>query len=351
MHRPDPFREIRPVLLRSLPGPNFWSRSPVTRLDLVIGAYDEISSADVAGFTDALADAFPGLVEHRCSVGERGGFLVRLRRGTYAAHITEHLALELQTRIGHRVGFGRARGGERPGEYSVVLAHRHAGVGRRAAELALAFVQRAFADQPLRVEEALAELRALAATPDDFPPHRRVLCGITGAGPREAMRELLLPACGGDAELVDLPPLQLLEHGLPYDRSRLAVVLGSDLDDVPERFRDPAAAAQLLSVVADAVEPGGFVVVAAAEREVQERVRAAGCSLALFGEAGRAPHAPRAEAAAWVRSGRIVVEHRGERRDLGPLRPGPDADARLAAALCRYLLIETTDPGNPRPEE
>ncbi|HEU4885857.1 MAG TPA: hypothetical protein VFT45_26710, partial [Longimicrobium sp.] len=126
MTHPDPYTEIRLVGLRTLRGANFWSSRPVTRLDVAVGEYDEIHSADVAGFTEALVRAMPGLWEHRCSIGERGGFVTRLRRGTYAPHIAEHVGLELQTMVGHDVGFGRARGGDRPGEYTVVFEHLHA---------------------------------------------------------------------------------------------------------------------------------------------------------------------------------------------------------------------------------
>ena len=78
-------------------------------MDVAVGAFDDISFAEVPGFTERLLAALPGLVEHRCSVGERGGFVARLRRGTYAPHVGEHVALELQTMIGHEVGYGRAR--------------------------------------------------------------------------------------------------------------------------------------------------------------------------------------------------------------------------------------------------
>src|SRR5437899_2358511 len=94
---PDPAVEIRITGLHSTRGLNYWSRRPVIRMDLVVGAMDDISSADVPGFTQALVSAMPGLVEHRCSIGTRGGFITRLRRGTYAPHIIEHVALELQT--------------------------------------------------------------------------------------------------------------------------------------------------------------------------------------------------------------------------------------------------------------
>ncbi|HKP77026.1 MAG TPA: hypothetical protein VJT67_15955, partial [Longimicrobiaceae bacterium] len=109
MSLPDPYAEIRLLGLRTVRGANFWSRAPVTRMDVAPGAYDDLSSAQAPGFTDALIAAIPGLWEHRCSIGERGGFVTRLRRGTYAPHIAEHVGLELQSMAGHDVGYGRAR--------------------------------------------------------------------------------------------------------------------------------------------------------------------------------------------------------------------------------------------------
>lgn len=69
----------------------------------------ETSSDQLVGFNDRLMAWMPTLVEHRCSIGQRGGFFERLRRGTYLAHILEHVALELQTVAGTPVSFGRAR--------------------------------------------------------------------------------------------------------------------------------------------------------------------------------------------------------------------------------------------------
>ena len=92
--------------LHATRGANYWLRDPIVRLDISVGAYENISSADVPGLTEALIGAMPGLIEHRCSIGERGGFVLRLRRGTYAAHIVEHVALELQTMIGHESAMG-----------------------------------------------------------------------------------------------------------------------------------------------------------------------------------------------------------------------------------------------------
>jgi hypothetical protein len=343
MPLPDPYTEIRLVTLRSLRGASFWSSRPVTRLDVAVGAYDEIHSADVPGFTDALIRAMPGLWEHRCSIGERGGFVTRLRRGTYAPHIAEHVGLELQSMIGHDVGYGRARGGDRPGEYTVVFEHLHAEVGLRAAALALDVVQKAFAGELHDVEFAVNELRALAGTPDVPALTQRVLCGITGGGERAAVRAEMLRRGVDDEELiVDVAPSYLLNAGVPYARSEIAVILDSDVQDVPDRYRQEERNLQLVSVIADAVRRDGIVVLPGSEWEVQDMARRAGCRVAVFstGDAVPARDTRVAHSVAMVRGGRILLETAGEVVDGGEVVEGVDPRAQVAAALAVHSLHE-----------
>jgi len=345
MSRPDPYTEIRLLSLRSLRGANLWSRRPVTRMDVAPGAYDEISSAHVAGFTESLVAALPGLWEHRCSIGERGGFVTRLRRGTYPPHVAEHVALELQSMAGHDVGYGRARGGDRPGEYTVVFEHLHAAVGLRCAALSLEIVQRAYAGELERatVDFALAELAALAETPDVPELRQQVLCGITGGGDRAGVRdELVRRGLSQRERVVDVAPSYLLNAGLPYSRSDIAVVLDAELSDVPERYREAELARKLVSVLADAVPEDGIVVCPAREWEVQDLARDAGCRVAVFstGDDVTERDARVAHAVAQVRDGRIVVELEGVTHDAGELEGGASVAAQVAAALAVRSLDE-----------
>lgn len=345
MSRPDPYTEIRLVSLRSLRGANLWSRRPVTRMDVAPGEYDEISSAHVAGFTEALVAALPGLWEHRCSIGERGGFVTRLRRGTYPPHVAEHVALELQSMVGHDVGYGRARGGDRPGEYTVVFEHLHAEVGLRCAALSLEIVQRAYAGELERatVDFALAELAALAETPDVPDLAQHVLCGITGGGDRAGVRDEMVRRGLSQRELVvDVAPSYLLNAGLSYASSDIAVVLDAELADVPERYRDAELARKLVSVLADAVPRDGIVVCPAKEWEVQDMARDAGCRVAVFSTADDVTErdARVAHAVAQVREGRIVVELEGVTHDAGALEGDASVAAQVAAALAVRSLDE-----------
>jgi hypothetical protein len=335
--------QLRLVAIRSLRGANFWSSRPVTRVDLAVGAFDDISSADVPGVTDSLLAALPGLVEHRCSIGQRGGFMVRLRRGTYAPHMVEHIALELQGMIGHEVGYGRARGGDRPGEYTVVFEHLHAAVGTRAGALALEIVQRAFAGSLDSIDHALLELTSLAELPDAPALQHEVLCGITGGGDRAAVREEMLRRGYGDGALiVDVAPSYVLNAGLPYSRSTIGVILDAHPVDVPDRYRARDRAERLVSVLADAVPGDGIVVVPATEWEVQGLVRDAGCRVAVFTTGSEVtPRDTRVACAVGVvREGRIIMECLGEPRDAGEVRPDAPADVQVAAAVACFALAE-----------
>ena len=336
-------KEIRMTTLHATRGANFWSSRPVMRMDLAVGSYEDISSADVPGFTEALVSAMPGLVEHRCSIGERGGFIVRLRDGTYAAHIVEHVALELQTMIGHDVGYGKSRGGDVEGEYTLVFEHRHEGVGLRAAALALETVQQAFAGTLTNVDHAVAELTALAATPGVPPVQQHVLCGITGGSDRAATRDEIVRRGFGSSDLiVDVSPVFLLQAGLPYSQSDIAIVMDTRLTDVPERYRDEERAQLLVATVADAVDRGGMVIVPAKEWEVQDKVREAGCRVAIFALDSNVTRRDRkvARAVAMVVDGRITIESRSDRSDHGAIRDDAPVAAQVAGALAAFTLNE-----------
>lgn len=284
---PDPFTEIRLVELRALRGANYWSSHRVTLMELDVGAYDDISSADAPWMIERLTTALPGLVEHHCSRGHRGGFLERLRDGTYAAHIAEHVALELQQIVGHDVGFGRTRGNGEPAGYTVAIEHQHEGVGLRAAPLALDVVRHAFAGTLESVEPALAELRTAAATADAPPLRDRVRCAITGErGRAEACASLAARAGTSAGAIVAVAPADVLAHGLAYARSDAAIILDAELTDVPPLYRDPERAARLVATVADAVPHHGSVVAPASAQLVHDYVRGAGRSVVCFDDSG-----------------------------------------------------------------
>ncbi|MER1966723.1 cyanophycin synthetase [Castellaniella sp. GW247-6E4] len=145
-----------------LRGPNIWAYRPVVEALVDIGDLEDCPSDTIPGFYERLVDWLPTLVEHRCSIGERGGFLQRVRRGTWPGHILEHVALELQSLAGMPGGLGRARETAVRGVYKVIIRAWHEPLARAALYAGRDLVMAAIEDRPYDVQAAVSELRALA---------------------------------------------------------------------------------------------------------------------------------------------------------------------------------------------
>ena len=129
--------------IRTLRGPNYWSgywkKLIVMRLD--IGEYEEKPSDKLPGFSERMTDLLPTLEKHGCSYGEEGGFLRRVEEGTWAGHLIEHLALELQTLAGMDTGYGRTRETGEKAIYNVVFSYHEEEVGRYAGRAAVSIFE------------------------------------------------------------------------------------------------------------------------------------------------------------------------------------------------------------------
>jgi cyanophycin synthetase len=126
--------EIRDT--RVLRGPNVWARVPVIHLVVDLGDLEDRPTNTIPGFVDRLVDLIPSLEEHMCSLGRRGGFIERLREGTWMGHVLEHVALEMQSLAGGTVTRGKTRKTDERGVYNVVYAYHQEDVGIAAGRLA-----------------------------------------------------------------------------------------------------------------------------------------------------------------------------------------------------------------------
>jgi len=125
--------------IRAMRGPNYWSirRHKLIVMTLDLQEYEQRPTNKIDGFLDRLRTMFPGMYEHRCSVGCAGGFFQRVEEGTWMGHVIEHIALEIQSLAGMEVGFGRTRGFGEEGVYSVVFSYLEEKAGRYAAKAAV----------------------------------------------------------------------------------------------------------------------------------------------------------------------------------------------------------------------
>ncbi len=154
-----PKKDIDILDVKSLRGPNIWTYRPVLEAWVDIGELEDFPSNTIPGFYERLSTWLPTLIEHRCSIGERGGFLQRLREGTWPGHILEHVTLELQNLAGMPGGFGKARETSTRGVYKVIVRAWHEEVTRAALYAARDLVMAAIEDRSYDVDAAVTRLR------------------------------------------------------------------------------------------------------------------------------------------------------------------------------------------------
>lgn len=155
--------EARIRLLETLvlDGPNFWSNRSSVWMRIDLGKYQERPSDKIPGFRERLVGLLPSLEEHHCSEGRPGGFLFRVQEGTWLGHVAEHVAIEIQNRIGIPVSFGRTRETKNPGVYNLVYQIEDERVGVRAGKLALDVVEACAEDEveDLEFQDRLDDLK------------------------------------------------------------------------------------------------------------------------------------------------------------------------------------------------
>ena len=152
-------KNIEILRVTHLRGPNIWTYRPVIEAWVDIGELEDFPSNTLPGFYERLTTWLPGLIEHKCSPGVRGGFLERLREGTWAAHIMEHVALEIQNLSGMQTSFGKARQMSKPGVYKIAFRTRQEQIGRKALVVARDLIMAAINDTAYALEAQLTELR------------------------------------------------------------------------------------------------------------------------------------------------------------------------------------------------
>lgn len=149
--------------INAMRGPNYWSvrRHKLIVMVLDLEEMEDLPSNKVDGFYDRLKAMFPSMYEHRCSVGEPGGFFQRVEEGTWMGHIIEHIALEIQTLAGMDVGFGRTRDYGEKGVYNVVFAYMEEKVGRYAAEVAVRICEALIKGEDYDMTDDIQKMREL----------------------------------------------------------------------------------------------------------------------------------------------------------------------------------------------
>jgi cyanophycin synthetase len=200
-------------------GPNPYGYRPVVRFKIDLGRIEQHPSDQLDGFTDRLLELMPTLKQHGCSYGTPGGFIRRMREGTWIAHVAEHVAIELQGLAGTYVTYGKTRQvrDEPPGVYNVVYSFLEERVGLLAGWLALRVVNSLLPPE-LQGIEGLEKLLPRDSTPPLAPAgkaldYRRELEALI----RVAQRLALGPTTQSivdDAKRRGIPAIRLDEYSL-----------------------------------------------------------------------------------------------------------------------------------------
>lgn len=117
-------------------GRNVYSHKKCIRLDVDLCGYSDIPSKDIKGFNEGLLKMLPELKTHRCGIDEEGGFVKRLKEGTYLSHICEHIIIAIQNKLGIDVSYGKSR--EIKGDfYYIIFQYEYRAVGIESARLSI----------------------------------------------------------------------------------------------------------------------------------------------------------------------------------------------------------------------
>ena len=149
MTEPGPSPDLTILETHVYRGPNIWSYDVSVHLVVDLGSLERFPTSELPGFTDALVALLPRIERHTCSRGHRGGFIERLREGTWLGHVAEHVALQLQQEAGHDIRRGKTRGVKgRPGVYNVVFGYVDERVALAAARLSVRLVNHLVQAEP-----------------------------------------------------------------------------------------------------------------------------------------------------------------------------------------------------------
>ncbi|MDS1029769.1 cyanophycin synthetase [Bacillota bacterium LX-D] len=144
--------------LTSFDGPNIFSYKPTVQMIVKLGDLVDTPTKELKNFNERIIKMFPGLVEHKCSLGCRGGFIRRLQEGTYLAHVTEHLCLEMQYLLGYDCKFGRTRQ-LNDDVYQIIYGCKHPKVGEECAKTVINIINQLIMDCEIQWENELNRLK------------------------------------------------------------------------------------------------------------------------------------------------------------------------------------------------
>lgn len=139
-------------------GRNIYSYKPVIKILLDLEELNNKTTIDYTKFNDTLLALFPGLTLHYCGLGYEGGFVERLKEGTYFGHVMEHLAIELQNMIGYNLNYGKTRIQSEPNLYNVIFQYGNSNVAIECAKKSIYTIEKILNNENIDVSDIISGL-------------------------------------------------------------------------------------------------------------------------------------------------------------------------------------------------
>lgn len=141
-------------------GKNIYSHKKCIRIDVDLCGYSEIPSKDIEDFNLSILKLVPELKEHRCGIDEEGGFVKRLKEGTYLAHICEHIIIAIQNKLGIDVSYGKSR--EINGDiYYIIFQYEYKSTALESARLAIDIINSLIKKEEIDYKSRIKILREI----------------------------------------------------------------------------------------------------------------------------------------------------------------------------------------------
>lgn len=161
--------------IRAIPGPNVYHHRPVLIMNLELESLAEKASNDIPGFSDRLISLLPGLKNHHCSPRHSGGFVERLKKGTYFAHIIEHIALELSEVSGIGVSYGKSIYNGAIGRYMIITRYRCEEGMKYLLQSAVKLAETLVKGEPYDIKDCLKNVKMIISLNELGPSTKAIL--------------------------------------------------------------------------------------------------------------------------------------------------------------------------------
>lgn len=182
--------------LQVFEAPNIFSlRESIVKIQVKLGELADTPTKDIGNINEEIIRLFPGIKDHKCSTGYVGGFVDRLKEGTYLAHVTEHLCLETHRMLGYDMVYGKARQ-VKDDIYNVIFACPHPLIGKACAFFVINTLNDIIDGKKPALNHKLKELKQLCVKFD--------LGVSTGAIIEEARKRGIPVSIVNDGELIRL---------------------------------------------------------------------------------------------------------------------------------------------------